>query len=434
MTDMDDAMDDLDSGADRPLLVVIGTGGRDYREYLLKSIAPRYRVHLFLGAEPGWERGYATGWTVLQHMDDTISGAEMSAAARQLAAREPVHGVLSWDEARVLQSAKVAAALGLPGGDPEMIMRCRDKHLTREALAAAGVPQAASILVATVEEALDAGRRIGYPVVLKPRAMAASLGAVRVDSPEELAAQFAFTRDTTLPGAWHYDVAVLVEEYLTGPEISVDSAVHGGQLFPMFVARKEVGYPPYFEEIGHLVDGADPLLADTEVLRVVRETHAALGFTDGMTHSELKLTPAGPKIIEVNARLGGDLIPYLGMRATGMDPGLAAAAVACGQRPQLVADRALVAAVRFFYVEQDTVIGAVDFGAAAMPAGGDRRVVLAEPGEEMSPPPKGTLLGRIAFATALAGTADECLAALDAAQVALRVRPAGRPAAAGQHG
>lgn len=434
MTDRDDAMDDLDSAADRPLLVVIGTGGRDYREYLLKSIAVRYRVHLFLGAEPSWERGYATGWTVLQHMDDTISGAEMSAAARQLAAREPVHGVLSWDEARVLQSAKVAAALGLPGGDPEMIMRCRDKHLTREALAAAGVPQAASILVATVEEALDAARQIGYPVVLKPRAMAASLGAVRVDSPEELAARFAFARDTTLPGAWHYDVAVLVEEYLTGPEISVDSAVHGGQLFPMFVARKEVGYPPYFEEIGHLVDGADPLLADTEVLRVVRETHAALGFTDGMTHSELKLTPAGPKIIEVNARLGGDLIPYLGMRATGMDPGLAAAAVACGQRPQLAADRALVAAVRFFYVEQDTVIGAVDFGGAALPGAGDRLVVLAEPGEEMSPPPKGTLLGRIAFATALAGTADECMDALDAAQAALRVRPAGRPAAASQPG
>jgi hypothetical protein len=113
-------------------------------------------------------------------------------------------------------------------------------------------------------------------------------------------------------------------------------------VLPMFLARKQVGYPPYFEELGHVVDAADPLLSDDDVLHVLRHAHSALGFTDGMTHTELKLTPAGPMIVEVNARLGGGLIPYLGMRASGMDPGLAAAAVACGQPPVLIADRQLV--------------------------------------------------------------------------------------------
>jgi hypothetical protein len=131
-----------------------------------------------------------------------------------------VHGVLTWDEARILQGAKVAASLGLPGGDPEVVMRCRDKHLTRQALATAGVPQPRSILGTTVDEALAAAEQIGDPVVLKPRALAASLGVVRVDTPTELATQFAFAHDTTVPGAWQYDVVVLVEEYATGPEIS----------------------------------------------------------------------------------------------------------------------------------------------------------------------------------------------------------------------
>src|SRR6266516_7233601 len=416
-----------------PLLLVIGTGGREYREYLLKSIGSRYRVHLFLGADPTWERGYSTGWTVLSNMAETIDAAEMVTAARELAAREPIHGVLTWDEARILQGAKVAAALGLPGGDPDMVMRCRDKHLTRQALDTAGVPQARSVLVTNVDEALAVAGRIGYPVVLKPRAMAASLGVVRVDTPEQLAARFTFARDTTVPGAWHYDV-VLVEEYLTGPEISVDSAVHGGLVLPMFVARKEVGYPPYFEEVGHLVDAADPLLVDPEVLRVLQDTHTALGFTDGMTHAELKLTPAGPKVVEVNARLGGDLIPYLGLRVSGIDPGLAAAAVACGRRPELVAERKLVGAVRFFYVERDdTTIGAVEVDRSALPAAVDRVVPLVEPGEVVSPPPKGTLFGRVAFATAVAETEQECRAALDAAQAALTVRPAEPfPVAAGE--
>jgi hypothetical protein len=417
----------------RPLLLVIGTGQRDYREYLLSSIGPAYRIHLLLAAEPSWEREYITGWTVLANMADTIGADEMTAAARRLTSTDSVDGVLTWDEARVLQAAKVAAALDLTGGDPDMVMRCRDKHLTREALAAAGVPQAASVLVAGLDEALAAAGQIGYPVVLKPRAMAASLGAVLAGDAGELTARFAFARDTTVPGAWRYDVGVLVEEYLTGTEISVDAAVHDGQVFPMFVARKHVGYPPYFEELGHVVDASDPLLADADLRRIVQDTHTALGFTDGMTHTELKLTPAGPKIIEVNARLGGDLIPYLGSRANGIDPGLAAAAVACGRPPQVTADRAMIGAVRFFYVDHDdTRIASVRFDDAALPKAVDLLVPLAKAGDVMSPPPKGTLWGRIAFATAVAGTEQECREALDAAQAALTVTA--EPASAGPAG
>jgi carbamoylphosphate synthase large subunit len=409
---------------DPPLLLLIGTGGQAYREYLLSSIASRYRVHLFCDAEPEWTRKYLAGWTVLD-MDSTTDATPMCAAARELTARDPVHGVLSWDEARILQSATVAAELGLPGGDPDMVMRCRDKHLTRQALDAGGVPQPRSVLVADVSQAAAAAGQIGYPVVLKPRAMGASLGVVLAGTPAELASTFEFARDCEVPGSWRYDQGVLVEEYLTGPEISVDSAVYHGEPMPMFVARKRVGYPPYFEEVGHIVDAADPLLADPGLSSVLRATHEALGFTDGVTHAEYKLTPDGPKVIEVNARLGGDLIPYLGLRASGIDPGLAAAAVACGQRPELAADRSAVAGVRFFYPPRDdTVIGTVRFEASALPAETDLAGPLAGPGDVMSPPPKGTLSGRVAFVTVLAATAAECEAAMDTAQAALIIEAA----------
>ncbi len=406
----------------RPLLLVLGTGSRNYREYLLASISTRYRIHLLLGAEPTWEQDYLTGYTVLTQMGETIDAAEMIAAARALAADRRVSGVLTWDEARVLQAAKVAAALGLPGGDPQMALRCRDKHLTREALAAAGLAQPRSVLVSTPEAALDAAAAIGYPVVIKPRAMAASLGTVLVGSPAELTARFPFARDTTVPGAWRYDAGVLVEEYLDGPEVSIDSAVHRGRVWPMFVARKEVGYPPYFEETGHLVNAADPLLTDPDALRYLQDTHTALGFTDGITHTEVKLTQAGPKLIEVNARLGGDMIPYLGLRATGIDPGLAAAAVACGQHPQIRPDRALVGGVRFFYVDSDdTSIGSVHFDETGLPETLDLLVPLVKTGDVVSPPPKGTAFGRVAYATALAATEQDCRDALAAAQAALKV-------------
>lgn len=408
----------------RPLLLMVTTGMRSYREYLLQPISERYRVHLLLGAEPTWEQQYITGWTVLNKLADTIDAEEMCAAARELHARDPIAGVLTWDEARVLQTAKLAADLGLPGGDPQAAMRTRDKHLTREALDRAGVPQARSVLVGSLDEALAAADSIGYPVVVKPRAMAASLGAVLADSAEQLTAQFTFARDTTIPGAWSYDQNVLIEEFLTGPEISVDSAVHAGEVLPMFVARKQVGYPPYFEEVGHVMDAADPLRTDPDFHRILQATHEALGFTDGITHSEFKLTGTGPKVVEVNGRLGGDMIPYLGRCATGIDPGLAAAAVACGRLPEFAADRSQVGAVRFCYVEhEDTVIGDIRFDRDALPPAVDLCVTLASPGDVKSPPPKGCAFGRVAYVTAVAATAQECEAALDAAQAALIVEP-----------
>jgi len=402
----------------RPHLLLISTGDRLFRQYLLAPIAKHYRIHLFLNAQPGWETDYVDAVTVLA---DTLNAEELICAARELNGRDPIDGVLCWDEARILAASKVAEALGLPGGDPEMVLRCRDKHLTRELLAEAGVPQPRSVLVETAEQAAQAAAEIGYPVVLKPRGVAASLGVVLVADEAELRAQFAFARDTTAPGAIVGDAIVLVEEYADGPEISVDCAVYHGEVLPICLAHKEIGYPPYFEEVGHLVDGADPQLADPAFQRLLERAHQALGFTDGITHSEFRLTASGPKLIEVNARLGGDLIPYLGLRATGIDPGLAAAAVACGHRPELSPDRRRFGAVRFCYVPYEMTIGAISFDDSALPAEVDLAVVRAEPGQHHSPPPAGTVWGRIAYITAVADTAEQARAVIAAAEAALSV-------------
>jgi biotin carboxylase len=399
----------------RPQLLLISTGARAFRDYLLQSIAPEYRVHLFTTTEPSWELPYLSSWTVVA---STLDAEEMINAAR--AHGEAFDGVLCWDEARIQAAAEIAAALHLPGPTPTAIRNCRDKHLTRVALSAAAVAQPASVLVADLSEALTAAERIGYPVVLKPRALAASLGVVLVHDAAELTRQFGFARDTTVPGAPHYDVSVLVEEFADGPEISVDAAVIGGAVHLICVAHKELGYPPYFEETGHTVDGADPLMDDAGLMDILQEAHAAVGFSDGMTHTELRLTNCGPKIVEINARIGGDLIPYLGLRTTGIDPGCTAAAIACGRAAKVVRQRKLFGAVRFAYVDEQTTVGAIRF-ADGLPPAVDRTVVLAEPGNTYAPPPEGTVWGRVAYVTAIGDSAQECARAIDAASAAMRI-------------
>lgn len=404
----------------KPLLLVIRTGKREFREYLLRSITGQYRVHMFVVAELDWELEYIDGRTRL----DTSDVQAMVAAAKDLQAAEHIAGVLCWDEARILHATEVAAAIGLPG-DPAAVARCRDKHLTRQALDAAGVAQPRSQRVDTLPDALVTAGRLGYPVVIKPTDLALSAGVIKVDTAEQLAAAFDHVSAMKHGGIPSWKPTILLEECVTGYEISVDTAVRHGEILPLCLARKQVGYAPYCIEVGHYVHADDPLLQDPLLIRLLHDTHRALGFTDGVTHTEIMMTEDGPKVIEVNGRLGGDMIPYLGLRATGVDTGLAAAAVACDRVPQISRDTKLVAAVRFFYPpEPDTRIDTLRFDfEGTRPAAIDMLALLADPGSVKSPPPKGTVNGRIAFATAVAETAGECTAALDAAEAALRINP-----------
>jgi len=403
--------------SDRPHLLLIASGGRAFREYLLCPLAEHYRVHLFSVTDAGWEARYLDGWTVLPDLTDA---GELIAAAAALDASDRINGVLCWDEASVIAAAGVAEALGLPGGDITAVLHCQDKHQTRRLLAEAGVPQPDSVLVQTVEQAVLAAAGVGYPVVLKPRDPAASMGVVLVASERELREQFALATDS----AAGLDISVLVEENADGPEISVDCAVFHGEVMPICLAHKQIGYRPYFEEIGHLVDGADPMLADPGFREILQQAHTALGFTEGFSHTEFRLTPLGPKLIEINPRLGGDLIPYLGLRTTGVDPALAAAAVAVGRRPEVLPESKAFAAVRFCYVPHEMTIGAIGFDADRMPSGVDLAVTLAQPGERQVPPPAGSVSGRIALITAVGDSEADVRAVIAAAESALRITEA----------
>jgi biotin carboxylase len=235
--------------------LILRTGRRELREYLLRSIVERYRVHMFTGQDITWEAEYVVGFT---RCDNTLDDESLVASAKELTRRDPLAGVMTWDESRTPQAASIAAALGLPGGDPAAIERCRNKHLTRQALAAAGVPQPRSIKVTTPEQAEQAARQIGYPVVVKPSDLALSMGVARADNPEQLAEQVAFASAIRVPELPDYRVQVLIEEYAEGAEISVDSVVHDGRLTVLCVAHKVTGYEPYFIEVGHMVHGDDP--------------------------------------------------------------------------------------------------------------------------------------------------------------------------------
>jgi len=408
------------------VLIVVSSLGESSRRTFFESVSKHYPIWLFVGgagrpAEPSWELPFIVGHTSL----DTLDAGAMIAAAAELSRQRPIAGIVSYDEARIHATATVATALGLPTSPPEAIARCRDKHLTREALARAQVPQARSVAVTSLAEAVREANQIGYPVVVKPRHLAASFGVARADDDAQLAAAYQAARTTTLPEApEYYEAGVLVEEYLDGAEYSVESVCFDGRVEPVAVTRKRTGYSPNFEEVEHLVDGASPLLRDDGLREVVIGAHRAVGFDTGVSHVEVKIGRRGPRIIEINARLAGDLIPYLGHVAGGPDLELAAAAVACGDAPDLGRGTPRVAAIRYYYPESDVTVAAVRIDETLLPPGVVRAAPLADPGQRVLLPPRGSAWeSRLAQVVVVRDTEAMCTAALDAAAKAVVVTP-----------
>ncbi|MFJ6437840.1 acetyl-CoA carboxylase biotin carboxylase subunit family protein [Streptomyces sp. NPDC091416] len=387
-----------------PLLLVLGAGNRTYREYGLLHIAARHSVALLDDRPPAWAAPIVD-ISVPVKLTDNEAVAE---TVNRLAADYGVAGVLTYVENHVGLAARLADTLALPGNAPGAVEACRDKYLTRSLLAASEVPSARSRLVHDADAAVECQMRLGGPVVLKPRSLAGSAGVRRADNPDEVRAAYQLAKKAVLFGLETGGAnGVLIEEYLDGPEISVECVALGnGTIHIAAVTRKYLSPEPAFQEIGHLVDAADPLLADPRIQDVATAALTAVGISRGVMHVEMRLTRQGPRIIELNARLGGDLIPHLVHLATGLNLPQITADLAVGAAPHLIPTRHQSAAVRFFFPHTTGRVTAVNTEPVAPWL--DRFEWTVPPGSHVTAPPQATLLDRTALAVVTGPDADTC--------------------------
>ncbi|MCS0603440.1 ATP-grasp domain-containing protein [Streptomyces sp. LP11] len=318
---------------------------------------------VLLGADPG-RYPYAAEDEVRAVVVDTADGDALWAAVQRLAAGTRVAGVLSSSEYYVATAAELAARLGLPGPSADAVRACRDKSVQRRTLAEAGVPVPWFSVAGEVAEAVAAAQWQGAPVVVKPVQGSGSLG-VRlcrdtgevVSHAKELLGVTANERGLSTPAR------VLVEQYLTGPEFSVE--VFGEDA--VVTVAKHVGAPPVFVETGHDVPAVLP--ASEAAALVDSAVHAvkALGLGWGAAHVELRLDGGVARVIEVNPRLAGGMIPELVRRARGVDLVGAQVRAGLGLPVDLTdtSDAAGAAAIRFLTADTDTVLGDTDAAEAA---------------------------------------------------------------------
>jgi biotin carboxylase len=239
--------------------------------------------------------------------------------------------------------AVACARLGLTGPSEAAIQQATDKGAMAEAFASHSV-LAPRFRVIQKEDGVDGLREdLGWPYVLKPVDSSGSRGVVLVDELADPAECLAYALAQSRSGR------VIAQEYVVGPECSVEMLCFGGRSHVVAVTDKLTSGAPHFVELGHSQPTGLDSARSREVGEVAVKAVGALGLQDCAAHVECVLTDEGPKVIELGARLGGDLITsHLTPLSTGVDMIEGLIRIACGEEPRLEPQPVRGSAVRFF--------------------------------------------------------------------------------------
>jgi biotin carboxylase len=271
-------------------------------------------MQIFLQAREWCRIVWVVGWSpdvpplrALRRFGEVVDLSEMTydeSVAHVVALRPD--GVLVLSDQPMRLAADVADQLGLPFHSPRSAALLTDKYLQRTALLEAGVPVPAYAPV----RAGDFETTVPFPAVLKPRAGAGSRDTFKVENPTELAEAMA---------GCDPDEEFILEEWLAdrggaytlgSDVVSVETVVRSGVVEHVAVTGRFPFAPP-FRETGSFLP-SDLGAADLDAVRTLATAAAeALHIREGILHTEIKMTPGGPRLVEVNGRIGGGISELL---------------------------------------------------------------------------------------------------------------------------
>jgi phosphoribosylamine--glycine ligase len=300
--------------------LVIGTGGREHA--LALKLAQDAEVHAAPG-NPG------IGQVATLHDVDAMSGEAVAALATSLGADLVVVGPEAPLVAGVADAVR-AAGIAVFGPSQAAARLEGSKAFSKAVMAAAGVPTAGSRTCGTPEEVAAALDELGAPYVVKDDALAAGKGVVVTNDRDQALAHAA--------GCLTGGGAVVVEEFLDGPEVSLFAVCDGTDAYPLQPAQDfkrifDGGRGPNTGGMGSYtpLPWAQADLAEVVMDTVVRPTLREMRRRDapfvGCLYVGLALTAKGPKVIEFNCRFGDpDIQPVLAVLDSSLSELLYAAA------------------------------------------------------------------------------------------------------------
>ena len=253
----------------------------------------------------------------------------------KVAREEHIDGVIHpCSEVSMNVMGRLNDELGLSGINREQAIRATNKHLMREAFEKGNAPSPKSFLTENVDDAwMYLQNDFSTDGILKPSRNSGSRGIAKVSRDMEKA-DFVKAYDIALNES--RDKSVLIEQFIEGPEFSIEIIVWNGKVNVLTVTDKKTTGAPHFVELGH---NQPSCFSATEVETLKAAAVAgvkALGVNNCTCHAEAKLMEGKAYLMEIGARLGGDFISTeLTHLSTGIDMVAAAINVALGVEPDL---------------------------------------------------------------------------------------------------
>lgn len=254
------------------------------------------------------------------YADETylISTIDQDAVLAKAEELHPDFVLTSTSDAPVRTAAYVCEKLGIPYGLSYKDAICATvKSAMRQRLSEHHVPIPQFYICENYEEFEKAIQCFSDVCIIKPSDSSASRGVILInvnDDLEKIKKQY----DYCLSNA--HNGVVVVEEFMKGPEVSVECFVVEGKVDIIAITDKMITELPFFVELGHSEQSQLPTAVKQKIREVTKMAIKAIGIQNGVSHTELKITDEGPKVVEIAARLGGDFITArLVPLATGVD-------------------------------------------------------------------------------------------------------------------
>ena len=288
----------------------------------------------------------AIGFDVPGVVKEVISTIDIPAIVKA-AKRHQIDGIMTLATDMPMRSvAAVAKEMDLVGIDEETALKATNKAEMRKALQAGGVPIPKFFKVANEEEYLEAVKQFEVPFIVKPADSSGSRGIYEVQNIKDqtlIKEAYDYCRPFSRVGD------VVVEEYMCGPEVSVETLSVDGVCHVIQITDKLTTGAPHYVEMGHSQPTKHSKEIAERIAEVARAANKAIGIKNGPSHTEIIVTSEGPKIVELGARLGGDNITtHLVPLSTGVNMVECCIRIALGEKPDMEAKWSKGSAIRYF--------------------------------------------------------------------------------------
>jgi biotin carboxylase len=231
----------------------------------------------------------------------------------------------------LLLMAEIAEEMGFLFPAKDSIIRARNKWLMKQSFQEHQVPCSKGVLICNEKNVqLNDLHNLTFPLIIKPLDSYSSRGVYKVNTYEEIRLFIDKSRNFSSNGD------IIIEEFMEGPEVSVESITQNEITEIIHITDKVITPYPATVEMAHIQPSNLANEIQDSIKAIVKRAVQSLGLDNCATHSEVKITSQGVKMVEIGARLGGDYITsHLVPLSTGVNIEAAAIQTAMGGNPDI---------------------------------------------------------------------------------------------------